>query len=216
MSVLARLLAPAEARSSPANVSQWILEAFAGPGSETAAGVQVTPDNSLEYPAVWAAVRVLSESVASLPLLVYERLEPRGKRRARNHPLYPVLHDAPNPEMTAFEWREAAMVHLCTWGNHFSEIEWSRAGQVAALWPLRPDRVKVRREGSRLFYDVELPDQTVRTLRPYQILHIRGLGSNGIVGYSPSPGASGQALRRGPAPAPGIVGRSASGAGQRA
>lgn len=92
-----------------------------GMGGETPAGVDVTPDSALSYSAVFACVRVLAEDVASLPLLVYRRLRPRGKERAPEHYLYPLLHDQPNPEMTAIEFRETLMGHLALWGNGYAE-----------------------------------------------------------------------------------------------
>ena len=156
-----------------------------GMGGETPAGVDVTPDSALSYSAVFACVRVLAEDVASLPLLVYRRLQPRGKERAPEHPLYRLLHDAPNPEMTAIEFRETMMGHLALWGNGYAEKEFNRAGRVMGLWPLRPDRMRVRREGGALVYEYQLPDGETTRLPAARVMHLRGLGANGIVGYSP-------------------------------
>ena len=154
-----------------------------GGGSETSAGVDVTPDSSLTYSAVFACVRVIAEDVSSLSLLLYRRLA-RGKERAVEHPLYRLLHDMPNPEMTSQELRETLTGHVSLWGNGYAEIERDRAGRVTALWPLRPDRMRVRRTQGRLVYEYRLADTTV-TLDAAQVMHLRGLGSNGIVGYSP-------------------------------
>ena len=149
----------------------------------TAAGVAVTPTTALTNTAVLAAVRVLAESVASLPLIVYERLE-RGKQRAPQHWLYPLLHDAPNPEMTAFEWRELGMVHLALWGNFYNEIELSNSGRPLALWPLRPDRMTMLRDGGELVYRVDLQDGQAVELGAERVFHVRGMGSDGLKGYS--------------------------------
>ena len=106
----------------------------------TTAGVSVSEEGSLRNTAVLACVRILANSVAMLPLPVYRRLSPHGKERAPEHPLYAVLQEQANPEMTAFELRRWLMQSVLLWGNGYAEIEWSDAGTVMALWPLRPDR----------------------------------------------------------------------------
>ena len=157
-------------------------------GWTTATGVDVTPDKSLEVTAVFACVRILAETVASLPLPIYRRLENGGKARAPGHYLYPILHDLPNPEMTSFTLRETLMGHLTTWGNAYAEIEFNQGGGINALWPLRPDRMRVKRENGRLIYRYRVPDEVGGqevTLSMERVFHLRGLGGNGIVGYSP-------------------------------
>ena len=172
-----------ENRSSlaPSRNGLWAL--VTGASSGTAAGVAVNEGNALSLSAVFACVRVLSESVASLPLLTYERTA-AGKHRAHAHPLYELLKEQPNPEMTAFELRETLIAHVCTWGNAYCEIDWTSSGQVRALWPLRPDRVTVLRVGGELVYDVEIPGEGIKRLPRWRIHHLRGMG-NGVVGYSP-------------------------------
>ena len=154
-----------------------------GAGGETSAGVEVTPDTSLSYSAVFACVRVIAEDVSSLSLMLYRRLA-RGKERAVEHPLYRLLHDMPNPEMTSQELRETLTGHVALWGNGYAEIERDRGGRVMGLWPLRPDRMRVRRERGRLVYEYRVGGETV-TLDGARVMHLRGLGGNGIVGYSP-------------------------------
>jgi len=184
MGILARLLAPAETRANLKYPPAWLIEALKG-SAETATGVTVTPENSLRYTAVFAAVRVLSESVASLPCIVYRRLE-RGKERARDHYLYPLLHDAPNERMSSFEFFELGMVHLTLWGNFYAEIERDGAGRARALWPLRPDRVDIYAlPNGSLVYRVTLPDNTRADIPAANILHVRGMGADGVRGYSP-------------------------------
>lgn len=178
--VLVRLLRPGGGeRRSVSVVSGWRGSALAG----TASGVAVTPEGSLASAAVFACVRVLAESIASLPLLVYERVG-RGKERAPGHPLYSLLHDAPNPEITSFEWRETLVGYVALWGNGHSQIEWLNGGRPGALWPLRPDRVSMKREGGRLVYLYEGEGGRQRLVGE-DVLHVRGLGGNGLEGYSP-------------------------------
>lgn len=149
-------------------------------------GRSVTEDSALSIVAVFAAVRVLSEDVASLPLHIYRDLPGGGKARATEHPTYRVLHDSPNPEMTAMVWRETSMGHLLTWGNAYSEIVRNSSGQVVQIWPLRPDRMQVLRDGQgRRVYRYRLPSGEQTDLPPERVFHIPALGFDGVVGYSP-------------------------------
>ena len=149
--------------------------------------------------AVYCCVRILSEAVASLPLQFYRYTDDGGKEKAVEHPLYFLLHDEPNPEMTSFIFRETLMTHLLLWGNAYSQIIRNGKGEVVALYPLMPDRMKVDRdEHGRLYYEYTVYDsddvdgrkgtnkvgRTVR-LQPHDVLHIPGLGFDGLVGYSP-------------------------------
>ncbi|MBC7193875.1 phage portal protein, partial [Marinobacter sp.] len=134
----------------------------------------------------FSAVDILSRTLASLPLTVYWRLQGGGKERAIDHPLYSILHDLPNPEMTSFELRQALMGHLALWGNAFAEIERDNAGRVVALWPLRPDRMTVKRDQQGLLYVYRIgTTEEEVALRQRNVMHIRGLSSDGIIGYSP-------------------------------
>jgi HK97 family phage portal protein len=153
-------------------------------GSRSATGIRVSETTALNSSAVYACVRLLSQTVASLPLITYRKL-PRGKARASELNIYRLLHDAPNPEMTSFNFREALQGHLCLWGNAFAEIEWDADGYVKALWPLRPDRMKVGREAGKVIYVYSLPGGGTVVLPAYRVLHIAGFGFDGLVGYSP-------------------------------
>lgn len=150
----------------------------------TAAGVHVNHKNSLEQSTVFACVRVLSETVAGLPFVLYRRRD-RGKERATDHPLFPILRYLPNTEMTAFELKETLMGHVATWGNAYAEIEFNNGGRVRGLWPLRPDKMKVVRRDGLLWYIYTLPNGTPVELPFQRIMHIRGLGFDGVVGYDP-------------------------------
>ena len=165
----------------------------------TSSGKYVTERSAMQMTAVYYCVRILSEAVASLPLQFYRYTDDGGKEKAVDHPLYFLLHDEPNPEMTSFIFRETLMTHLLLWGNAYSQIIRNGKGEVVALYPLMPDRMKVDRdEHGRLYYEYTVYDsddvdgrkgtnkvgRTVR-LQPHDVLHIPGLGFDGLVGYSP-------------------------------
>lgn len=156
-------------------------------GRATSSGVDVTEASALSFAAVYACIRVISESVAQIPLKVYERLPNGGKREAPKHPLYPLLHDWPNDEMSSFTWREAMAAHLCGWGNCYSFIDFARDGRPKAIELLTPDRVVPRRleSSDALVYDVSSRKGEVKRYLKEQILHVPGLGFDGITGYSP-------------------------------
>lgn len=179
MGLISRLF---ERRAHP---SQHSLAAIFGLQSNTYAGTAVTEENALTFSAVYACVRVLSESVAMLPLLTYRRLANGGKQKATDTPIYNLLHRSPNPEMTSFEFRETLIAHVATWGNGYAEIEWSNSGQPLALWPLNPAKMQITRRNGQLVYLYTLPSGEERPLASWRIHHVRGLSSNGIVGYSP-------------------------------
>lgn len=155
-------------------------------------GKRVNERSSMQMTAVYSCVRILSEAVASLPLLVYEQSDSHSQR-ARDHPLYFLLHDEPNPEMTSFIFRETLMTHLLLWGNAYAQIIRNGKGEVVALYPLMPDRMKVDRdEDGQLFYEYQVSkaNPSINTagavrLHPQDVLHIPGLGFDGLVGYSP-------------------------------
>jgi HK97 family phage portal protein len=153
------------------------------------AGVNVTEATALKHMAVFACVKILAESIASLPLHTYERLKPRGKRPAHEYWLYPILHDSPNPEMTAQEYREAAVGHIAGWGNHFSEIERSvSTGEIVALWPLNPAKMEqVTRDPAtdQIIYKYRLPNNTLHTFPRRRIWHLKAFSHDGFLGISP-------------------------------
>lgn len=148
-------------------------------------GVSVSEHTALNLSAVWCATRVISEAVASLPLILYRRLGEGGKERATAHPLYVLLKDSPNPEMTSFVFREVLQSHLLLWGNAYAEIERDGSGRPIALWPIPPNRVQPGRREGQLVYRVQTDNGQTVELRPENVLHIPGLGFDGLVGYSP-------------------------------
>ena len=152
-------------------------------GQETSSGIKLTDDKIMGIPAVFACVRVLSESIASLPLITYQRMAGDDKRRAKDFSLYSILHDSPNPLMTAFELREMMVGHLALRGNAYCFIE-REDGTIVALWPLNPKNIKVEIQGRDLIY-IHQSDGDEKKYQSEDILHIRGLSSDGIIGYSP-------------------------------
>lgn len=157
--------------------------------SPSKAGVPVTAESSIRAASVFSCVRILSEAVAMLPLILYRRVEKNGregKERATNHPLYRLLHLEPNDEQTSFEFRELLQRHLVLRGNAFAFIDWARNGRVRRLIPLHPDRVGFEKVKGQLQYSYRHPDSNVQSIfDPYEVMHLRGLSTDGLRGLSP-------------------------------
>ncbi|MBR3795649.1 MAG: phage portal protein [Clostridia bacterium] len=160
----------------------------------SAAGQSVNERSAMQMSAVYACVRILAESIASLPLHFYQYNDAGGKEKAVNHPLYWLLHDEPNPEMSSFSFRETLMTHLLLWGNAYAQIIRNGRGEVIALYPLMPDRMTVDRDArGRIYYEYARSESDANTLgkkssvilSPEDVFHIPGLGFDGLVGYSP-------------------------------
>ena len=151
----------------------------------TTSGKAVNERTAMQTSAVYACVRILAESVAGLPLHVYERTANGSKSTKPSHPLYRLLHDEPNREMTSFVFRETLMSHLLLWGNAYAQIIRDGRGFPIALYPLLPDRMAVdRNESGELVYTYQSDRGQVK-LRRENVLHIPGLGFDGLIGYSP-------------------------------
>ena len=169
-------------RASPKN-SFWSSPYSFFFGSSSS-GKSVNEKTALQTTAVYACVRILSETIASLPLHTY-RYSPGGKEKALDHPLYYLLHSEPNPEMTSFVFRETLMGHLLLWGNAYAQIIRDGRGRVLGLYPLLPSKMLVNRtDQGILFYQYEKDGRTY-FLSNTDVLHIPGLGFDGLVGYSP-------------------------------
>ena len=160
----------------------------------TSSGKPVNETTAMQMTAVYSCVRILSETVAGLPLNVYRYNDSGGKEKAFKHPLYRLLHDEPNPEMTSFAFRETLMSHLILWGNAYAQIIRNARGEVIALYPLMPNKMTVDRDqNGRLFYSYQrsaedpttLGKSSTVSLSPSDVLHIPGLGFDGLIGYSP-------------------------------
>ncbi len=153
----------------------------------TLSGAKISEDTALRFSAVFGAVKILSDSVATLPLFLYRRTD-QGKEPARDHILFPLLHSLPNPEITSSELRSILMAHLLLWGNGYAEIQHNPAtGRIEALWPIHPIRVKPTRPEERgpLVYEVIVPKGAPIKLRREQMFHVRGLSLDGVTGLSP-------------------------------
>ncbi len=159
----------------------------------TAAGKSVNERSAMQLTAVYACVRILAEGIAGLPLHVYQCGKNGSREKAADHPLYFLLHDEPNPEMTSFVFRETLMTHLLLYGNCYCQIIRDGRGQVTALYPLMPNQMSVDRdEKGQLYYTYLRSGEEVDTMKkgtiyllPEDVLHIPALGFDGLVGYSP-------------------------------
>ena len=178
-------------RDAPKNRTAGSGYSFFFGGSTS--GKSVNERSAMQMTAVYACVRILSEAVAGLPLHLYKYRPDGGKEKAADHKLYSVLHDEPNPEMSSFVFRETLMTHLLLWGNAYAQIIRNGRGEVMALYPLMPNKMTVERDDKgRLYYKyqksseegADLPNSSV-ILDPSDVLHIPGLGFDGLVGYSP-------------------------------
>ena len=148
-------------------------------------GKSVTPSSAIQVSAVYACVRVIAETIASLPLHVYESTD-AGSRKANEHPLYRLLHDEPNTEMTSFIWREVMLSHLLLYGNSYCQILRSGRSKIVGLYPLLPDHMAVDRDTKgKLTYTYTTSEGRMEQLNPEDVLHIPGLGFDGVMGYSP-------------------------------
>ena len=172
-----------EMRSGISRVFEEIIES-----RRTTAGVAISPETALYSSAVLCAVRVLSESIASLPFNLYRRVPGGGKEIAEEHPLQEVIAYQPNEWMTSFEWREWMQSQMLLWGNAYCFIKPGRRGAVDQLIPLHASRMKaVRLENGRLQYQYTEEGKPTPTLyRQDQIFHLRWLSSDGVTGYVPT------------------------------
>ena len=179
-----------KSRDKPKNSTAGSAFAFYLGGST--AGKAVTERSAMQMTAVYSCVRILAEAIAGLPVHLYRYTKDGGKEKAIEHPLYRLLHDEPNPEMSSFVFRETLMTHLLLWGNAYAQVIRNGKGEVVALYPLMPNKMTVDRDSNgRLYYQYSRTsdesggrNETV-ILRPPDVLHIPGLGFDGLVGYSP-------------------------------
>lgn len=178
------LTAPFEKRATLANPDAFLSRWFGA--RETLSGAEVDEDSALTFIPFYTANLILSESVGQLPWGVFRESD-TGSTPARNHPLWEVLHNEANPEMSAIDWRTTAQGHLGTWGNHYSQVIRDGGGRVRQLWPLLPNRMTPERstDNRHLRYRYRKPGGQVETFAARDILHIRGQGYDGLIGYSP-------------------------------
>lgn len=161
MSVFSKLF---RGRDAPTDRTSGSAYSFFMGGSTS--GKRVNERTAMQMTAVYSCVRILSEAVAGIPLQFYRYTADGGKEKAVDHPLYFLLHDEPNPEMTSFVFRETLMTHLLLWGNAYSQIIRNARGEIIALYPLMPDRMTVNRDGDgQLYYEYYMNTEDAHTMK---------------------------------------------------
>jgi HK97 family phage portal protein len=181
-----RAITLAPLRPMPLTLRDPPLAALFSDPPATQSGIAVTEASALKFPPVWAAVQCIAGDVASLPFFHYRRRPDGGKERYTDSKLYKVLHDEMNPEMSAMIGRETMTAHVLLWGNAYAEILRNDLGQIVALYPIEPTRVMPERsETGAIVYRVLKGDGTEVRVAAERILHLVGLGFNGLMGYSP-------------------------------
>lgn len=173
-----------EKRSTFRDPADWLRTAITG-SDRTVSGLTVGPDTALTLSAYFAAIRAVSEDVGKLPLLLHDRLPAGGKKRMAAHPLYRLLHDQPNPDMSSQAFRETLTGHSLGWGGGYAEIVRAKSGRPLEIWPLAPQRVRVERKNKQLMYVVSPAlGEPEETLAADDVFHLHGFGFDGITGYS--------------------------------
>jgi HK97 family phage portal protein len=184
MGLLEELLQPRTAYRSGVTVNDerfWTSSV----GGRASSGINVTPETALTSSAVWACVRMISESIATMPVIVYRRRSDGGKERAPSHPLYSVLHDAPNGIQTAFAWKRVMMVHALLYGGGFSLIVPGPRGAVDTLQLIHPNNVDIESiPDGGIRYLVRGEDGIKRPVNAEDIFHLPGLSLDGTNGLS--------------------------------
>ena len=161
---------------------EWFIDYFGGGAS--ASGIKVGHQAALQFTPFWAAVRIISGTIAALPFKVYHNLEGGGKEAVPKHPVYQLLHTRPNDYVDAVTFLETRMAHVLCYGNGYAEIQRDGAGRPVALWPLLPDKTKRKiTEDGKFVYEVTLPAGDKVPLPDANVLHIKGLGFDGYTGY---------------------------------
>jgi HK97 family phage portal protein len=181
MSFILRMLGATPAPARNPDDDRW----WTGAATQSVSGVHVDADTALKISTVWACVTLLAETIASLPLSVYRNRPDDGRERARNHPLYEILHDQPNEQQTSAEFREMMTGHALLRGNAYAQIIPGPRGPVDQLMPIHPDRVTVEKlPNGRFRYPVQQDDGSKRLFNQEDIFHLRGPSKDGIVGMS--------------------------------
>ena len=170
-----------ETRSQLTDPSWW-KNVFTG--ANTFTGQTVSPDSAQQQPAVFACVRVISEDVASLPIKIYSRISDMVREPIEGHPVATLFHTRPNSEMTPFTLMETMTAHVLLYGNAYAEIERNGAGDPIGVWILLPENITVEKYEGSIRYRYRSGTSTA-VLPSEDVLHIKGLGHDGIMGYSP-------------------------------
>ena len=176
-----------ETRSLDQKTADFIKGVDLDTGQQSNSGVEVNEESSLKISAVYACVKVIAETIASLPLVLLKELSNGDNEKAKQHPLYSVLHDSPNSEMTSFTFREMLMTNLLLWGNAYALIKRDANGHVVELYPLKSKNMVVERDAvtNAIKYTYTNNKGITKTYKPKQVLHIPAFTFDGIVGVSP-------------------------------
>lgn len=151
-------------------------------GSQSVSGENVNEYTALTYSALWNGINLYAGTISTLPLHL-KRKDGKKSVLATEKPLFRVLYAQCNPFMTAQALRAALMAHILTWGNGYAEIVRDGMGTIRQLWPITPNRVTPKWEDGEIIYDIKVDGET-KTLKSDKILHLHGLGFDGLVGYS--------------------------------
>lgn len=187
-SILDRIFRLYERPESPEkrSVSMSAMRGFLLGSKPSTAGVRVDQKVALAVNAVYSSTRVLSEGVATLPLHMYERFPDGSRQRITDDQLVYLLTVSPNPNMTAYEWRELMMFCLCLRGNSFNRIQRNGAGAPIAIWPMHPDFVKLNfTDDGELIYEYQPNGKSLMRLPARDVIHVKGMSENGLIGMSP-------------------------------
>lgn len=168
------------------NPAPWLYDAL-GAGERAASGIRVNPASALGLTAYWACVKIISETIGSLPLHVYRELDTEGdKEKATDRMEYRILHDEFNDVHTSMVGRETCQAHLCTWGNAYLLIRFNGAAKVQSLWPLVPSMTRATTTAGRLVYETsDTPNRKLVTYDANEICHVPALSMDGLNGLSP-------------------------------
>ena len=150
--------------------------------SGNGSGVPVNNDTALTFSAVWAAIRILSESVAQLPVSLIEREENGDKINRTNHPLYNLIHNKPNEYISYFSFMQKIMFDLCLNGNSYVKIERNGAGRPVALYPIDFSKVEIRELDDKYFY---YNSESGEAIEYEEMLHFKIMTQDGMLGMSP-------------------------------
>lgn len=176
---------PTEKRELPKNLEDFIKSVDLDDGGGSVSGVAVDEESAMRTSAVYACVKILAETVASLPLHLYKK-SGNKKVKAEEHPLFSCLYEMPNGETTSFNFREVMMTSLLLWGNAYARIIKDKQGHVKELWYLRPDLMTVSRDTTKkLKYEYSDENSGTIKYKPDQIFHVKGLSYDGVKGLSP-------------------------------
>lgn len=165
--------------------SEDFLKLFSG-SSETSSGIRITAGSALRNSVVFACNRVLSESIASLPLVLYKEDENGNRAKAKKHPLYKLLNSNPNKESTTMQWRETMITNINLRGNHFTQIIRNKRGDIVSLWGLDTARMTAKRleKTGEIIFIYNIGSKEV-AFNFGDILNVAGLSLDGITGISP-------------------------------